>query len=333
MNLYIFKSGTLKLENKSIAYLYENNKKLFIPINQIDHVHIFGEVNLNKRILTKFSEKRISITLYNYVGKPIGNFIPNTIKSGKIIMNQVNAYQKLECRNYISFNMLSGQIHNILNILNSYLKKQYDLNKQIDHIKLYQEELRRLKLDDENYIMKAMMIEAKAKQEYYHLFDIVCAQTLFSFNRRSTNPPENEINAMMSYGYAVLYSDILCYVYRSSLLAEISFIHSANTKKATLQFDIADIFKSIIVDRLIIRLIRRKQITTEDFIYESNSCYMNENGCRIFIKEYEKQMKITVYDNRSKRKYSYRQLLKKEVYELSNYIEKGDSYASYKARW
>ncbi|MDO4466865.1 MAG: CRISPR-associated endonuclease Cas1 [Bacillota bacterium] len=77
------------------------------------------------------------------------------------------------------------------------------------------------------------------------------------------NPPENEVNAMMSYGYALLYGILLSILDRSSLFPQISFIHSLSKNCDSLQYDLADIFKPVLVDRLIFRMIRKKQIKEE----------------------------------------------------------------------
>lgn len=58
------------------------------------------------------------------------------------------------------------------------------------------------------------------------MFDIVLDKELFKFKNRTKNPPQNEVNAMLSYGYALLYGVILSILDRSSLFPQISFIHS-----------------------------------------------------------------------------------------------------------
>ncbi|MEG2544445.1 MAG: CRISPR-associated endonuclease Cas1 [Longicatena sp.] len=330
----MYQSGTLKLENKSIVYILKNDKKLYIPIKQVYHLHIFGEVNLNKRILQQLNKENVTITFYNYYGTMIGNFIPSRCKSGKLMMEQVNAYQEKQCRHYIVRKMMDADIHQMIQVLLYYHKQGYDFIKQIECLRVCKQQINNLLLSNDDYVGKALMIEAKSKQIYYQVFDIVCSATKFRFERRSTQPPENEINAMMSYGYALLYSDILSHIQRSDLLSEISFIHSANSKQSTLQYDLADIFKPILIDRIVLRMIRRNQINLEDFLYRANGCFMSPEGCKKFVKEYDKQMKITVYDSRSKRKYSYQQLLKRDVYILRNYIEHKEEYRyhPYKAR-
>ena len=124
-------------------------------------------------------------------------------------------------------------------------------------------------------------------------------------------PPKNEMNTMMSYGYALLYSHYLSVLYRSSLLPSISFIHSLSKSKDSLQYDLADILKPVLVDRLIFRLIRKNQIRKD-----------------MFDKQLNKTIQIHGVD------YSYKRLISKEVHELSNYIrEKSTEYNPFLMNW
>lgn len=157
--------------------------------------------------------------------------------------------------------------------------------------------------------------------------------TDFVFSCRSKHPPLNEINAMMSYGYSILYSTILSLIDRSRLVPEISFLHSVNKSGASLQYDLADIFKPVIIDRLIFKLVRKKQITKDHFVfYEDERCYFNKEGIRIFIEAYHKMLKSTIqYKGKS---ISYHSLLKREVNQLANYIlGVSDEYKGYTMKW
>ncbi len=125
---------------------------------------------------------------------------------------------------------------------------------------------------------------------------------------------------MLSYGYAILYGILLAILDRSSLSPQISFIHSLSKNCDSLQFDLADIFKPVLIDRMVLRLIRRKQIKKSYFEYkDNNSCYMTKEGTKVLVKEFDTLMQSTI-DYQSRR-YSYRSILVKEVYNYSEYIK------------
>ena len=101
--------------------------------------------------------------------------------------------------------------------------------------------------------------------------------------------------------------------------SQISFIHSLTKNNESLQFDLADILKPVLVDRLILSLIRHKQVKDEYFEYKDCRCYLNKEGVNFFVNQYEKYLLKTIKINN--RSYSYKNLISREVHLLSNYVE------------
>ena len=312
---YLYKNGTLKRKDNSLALEGKNDAVDYIPIEQVDMIICFSEVTLNKRVLSLLKQYQICILFYNFYGNYIGRYIPKEYKDGKILVNQVHAYEDPKTRLYIAKTIIIGSIKNMLSVAKYYRKKGKSLNPIIDGL-----DSCLINIDKVSSIEELMLIKAKSKQIYYSLFDVVLKNEDFSFIKRTKNPPENEVNAMLSYGYAILYGIILAILDRSSLCPQISFIHSLSKNCDSLQFDIADTFKPILVDRLVLRLIRKKQIKESYFeIKKDGSCYMTKEGVKMFAIEFDNLMQSTIeYKNR---KYSYRSILAKEVHKYSEYIK------------
>lgn len=87
---------------------------------------------------------------------------------------------------------------------------------------------------------------------------------------------------MMSYGNVLLYGQILAPLHQSRLVPEISFIHSLQKKGPSLHYDLADIYKPVLVDRVLIRLIRRRTIRPEHFDWDEERCFMNRERTKSF---------------------------------------------------
>lgn len=258
----------------------------------------------------------------------IGRFVPKENKEGKIIVEQVQAYQKEDVRLHISKQIQTAAMKNMMSVLKYYRKKGHDLDRKIEQI-----EKCMTKLDAITSISSLMLLEARIKQIYYSCFDIILVNEPFSFEKRTKYPPQNEINAMLSYGYSLLYSIILSKIDQSSLLPQVSFIHGLSKNKDSLHFDIADIYKPILIDRLVLKIIRRRQVQVDCFEYSNNGrCYMNDKGVELFIKEFDKFMESTVTINN--KQYSYKSLLSREVYNLTKYIlNQSNLYRPYLMRW
>lgn len=136
----------------------------------------------------------------------------------------------------------------------------------------------------------------------------------------------------MIYGYAILYSIIESDIHISNLSVSLPFVHGISRTAGGLQYDLADIFKPVIVDRLIFRLINKKQITIECFDVFEDKVYLNKHGIKIFLEEFDNILNSTVSVS-SKHKISYRSILKKEVFKLEKSILNKSKYKGYLMRW
>ncbi len=130
-----------------------------------------------------------------------------------------------------------------------------------------------------------LLLEAQVRQIYYSCFDSFISAEDFVFEKRTRRPPENNVNAMISFGNTVLYNLLASEIYRSALDVRIGFLHSTTTREESLNLDIEEIFKPLVVDRTAFSLINRRIIRREHFTAsENNGVYLTQEGKRIFCR-------------------------------------------------
>lgn len=214
--------------------------------------------------------------------------------------------------------------------MNANLKYYYkkteidDLNVSISYLEKMMDEIKNLESMDE-----ILVLEAQCRKEYYHSFNYIIKEPSFYFVKRTKRPPEDELNAMISFGNTILYNKIQKLIWKTTLDGRIGIIHASNRRKCSLNLDFADIFKPIIVDRVIFSLINLNRIKSDiHFQKEKHGVYLNEEGKRIFLKEFRKKLdtKITI----DEKQLTYIQLIEKQVNEFERYIEFGDKFNAYK---
>lgn len=324
-NMYIYNSGFLKRQDESLV-LKTKDKNIYLPVEQIDTIICFSDISLNKRTLSLLKRYHISMLFYNFYGDFIGSFNPEIKTKGSYLIEQVDAYNDNKKRLSISKEFNESSFHNMMSVLKYYNKKVNGLNYKIKEVELYISLISKCES-----INQLLMLEARCKQTYYSCFDYILKNTDYEFISRSKYPPQNEINAMMSYGYSLLYGVVASALHQSKLSPEISFIHSNIKHNDSLKYDIADIFKPILVDRLIFRLCRKHLINKKHFEYKDKRTYLNKEGAKIFCEYFNKNLEMTVlYHNRN---YSYRSIINREINSLSKYIKDDQKYIGYKMKW
>lgn len=175
-------------------------------------------------------------------------------------------------------------------------------------------------------------VEGKMRERYYHGWRHILAEG-WVFTRRVRRPPDNEVNALISFGNAVLYTACLSEIYRTQLTPTISYLHEPGARRYSLALDVSEIFKPLIVDRAIFRLLNKRQLQPDHFEREMAGCYLNDGGKRLFLGAMEERFSSTIQHRRLGRHVSYRHLIRLECYRLIRHLTGLEPYRSFRAWW
>lgn len=322
--IYLFQSGTLQRQDNSIVFIDKKENKKYLPINQIEIILVFGHLVFNKDITQLLFAYNVSIIFYTFTGRYLGCYRPNHNQIGSYIIKQVECLRNEIRKKEFVIEIIKTSISNMSSVLKYYNKKGIELTIEIEKLKEINETLN---ID----YLNPLLLEAKSKQVYYSSFNKIIKNKDFSFVKRTTNPPKDPINAIMSYGYALLYGIIENDIYLSNLNISLPFIHGVSRKSGGLQYDIADVFKPVIIDRLIFRLINKRQLSKLHFTYSLDKVLLNKEGTSIFIQEFETTLQSVVSLQNSK--ISYRSIIKREIYKIENAIKNDKKYNGFLMRW
>jgi CRISPR-associated protein Cas1 len=112
----------------------------------------------------------------------------------------------------------------------------------------------------------------------------------FTIEKREKRPPSNPVNALISFGNAMVYSLVLSEIYHTQLNPTISYLHEPRERRYSLSLDLAEIFKPLISDTIIFKLINDNMIKLDDFEEDIGYCYLNDNGRKKFVQEFDKKI-------------------------------------------
>jgi CRISPR-associated protein Cas1 len=325
-DIYIFSSGTLQREADTLCFAGDGGKK-FIPVANVSSVFVFGELTLNKRLLEFLTSNEISLHFFNYYGFYIGSFYPRThYNSGFMTLKQSEYYLDNEKRITLARKFVEGALNNMLRNLEYYENRKGGLSEAIGVLKSCID-----KVPGARSIEELMAIEGEGRKEYYQSFNLIIEDPMFSFQVREKRPPKHHLNTLISFGNSLLYVTVLAEIYKTHLDPRIGFLHSTNFRKFSLNLDVAEIFKPIIVDRVIFTLVNKKMIDPKHFVGEMNGIYLNDKGRAEFIREYDRKLSQTV--SIQNRKFSYRRLIRVELYKIEKHLIGEKEYVPFLARW
>ncbi len=315
-------------ENKTQNQSENKLKRKYIPIESIDSIYCFGELRFNSKFFNFLSQNQIPLHLFNYYGFYSGTFYPReTLVSGKLLIAQVEFYLNPKKRLNIAKEIIRGSLSNILKNLQYYNNRNKDLSYFIEYIVKSIE-----KVENVNSVEELMGLEGTARKTYYDSWNLIIDKPI-NFERREKQPPTNPVNALISFGNSLLYTTVLGEIYRNQLNPTISYLHTPGERRFSLALDLAEIFKPLIVDRLIFTLFNKNMINNDDFDLQLNSCLLKESGRKIFINEYDQKLATTIKHRKLNRSVSYRTLIRYECYKLIKHLLDSEEYQSFKIWW
>lgn len=312
---YISSRGELSRKDNSLCFR-KDGKNVYIPIENTREIYCLNEVSINTKLLDYLSQNHIIVHFFNYYEGYSGTFYPkDQYSSGKLMIKQVKAFETE--RLIIAKAIVRGIGVNIYEVLYHYYKHdKREVKDTIDWIKGPFGQM----LEDADNIKKVLATEGDLWQRFYATFQYYLSED-FIMNKRVKRPPNNPINAMVSFGNSLLYTKTIAAIYQTHLDQRISFLHEPTEGRFSLSLDMCEVFKPVIVFRTIFELVNNRKIQVEKhFVKEANYCLLNEEGRNIFITAFEGRLESVFLHPVLKRKVSYRTAMKLDCYKLIKFI-------------
>lgn len=257
-------------ENKILIY---NNNKLLksIPILVVEDVLLHIENNLNENFLKLCSKNKIPIHFINKNFKYYGTFY--TGNSRNIFLREKQYYKRLDDDFVLDFSskIIIGKRNSQLWILKTLDKKATLPNVNFNNIHSKSE---------------LLGIEGAIAQNYWSKFGKLIKNKDFTFERRTKNPPRDEINSLLSYGYTLLVSKIITNILITGLDPYFGFYHELNYRRPSLALDFMEEFRPIAVDKFVLNLVNKRIINKDDFENYYGVMLLKSKARSKFIKEW-----------------------------------------------
>ena len=326
--LYFFSDGVLQRKDNTIFFETAEGRR-FLPVEDVGEIMVFGEVNFNKALVELLSQKEIILHYFNNYGYYMGSFYPREhLNSGYTILKQAEFYMDEAKRLGLAKLFVGGAAKNIRQILKYYLNRGRELAEILEVVeKLFPS------IESSETIPELMAIEGNIRETYYKAFDTIIDDKDFVFQERTRRPPKNYLNTLISFGNTLAYTVCLSEIYKTHLDPRIGYLHSTNFRRFSLNLDVAEIFKPILVDRIIFSCIAKKMITKKDFVNDTEGIILKEKGKKCFIENWEEKLKTTFQHREIGKSVSYRRLIRLELYKIEKHIMGEKTYEPFVAKW
>jgi len=310
----------------------QNKKYEFYP-HKISHDSIIVDShtgNISFEAMRWLLKHNIHLTMLNWNGNLLGITLPEQTKNGPLRTRQYEKSLDKTTRFEIASKIVASKIDSSVNLVCELAK----YHSSIDLAKFRRLIAREAKLY-ENYlenenkpklVKRLMDFEGRIAEIYLEQLAKIFKKLYPEFhfegrrNKKSSwnTNASDEINALLNYGYAVLESEIRRAINIVGLDPNISFLHEIQNGRASLVYDIQELYRWL-VDLSVIEVLEEKKISKSDFVVTENyHIRLRQNTTKILIEKTKCSFNIKVPYKR--KNYSYQTILLDKVQQLANFI-------------
>ena len=169
--------------------------------------------------------------------------------------------------------------------LSDYPKSLNDFNEAILNAKNHRAEY----FSDRGFAYYYLQDFSKAKEDFVH--SLKTEENEMRFEKRSRRPPENRVNALLSFAYMLLKNDMQSALESVGLDPAAGYLHTLRPGRPSLALDIMEELRSPLCDRFVISFINLKQIKAKDFNTGDGVYKLSDDARRLIIKEWQQRKK------------------------------------------
>lgn len=220
-------------------------------------------VSLSSNLIGHCLNHRIPIDFFDEQGTHIGSIISARTMQNSLWKQQSIVPERL--RNSLALHIIDGKIknqHALLKYYHKYHKGHYpSLIEKMDAIESTIGQFKNWKKmkHGDDFMQKLTGHESQVAIRYWDYIRELLADDNVDFAQRTHRGATDLINSMLNYGYAILYVRAWQALLAAGLNPFEGLVHTRAEGKPALVFDFVELFRSQVVDRVVISLIQRGQ--------------------------------------------------------------------------
>ncbi|MCC8075124.1 MAG: type I-C CRISPR-associated endonuclease Cas1c [Clostridiales bacterium] len=287
--LYILTPETyLFLQNEAIAVKVGGVEKVRVPANTIDSICCFGNVTVSTPLIAFCGQRGIALCFFSEYGKFYGRV--QGPAQGNILLRrrQFAAMEDLNQRTRYARSFLLGKLASektfLLRMRREHKAGEAELTLAIDKITSISAQLR-----DCLSVDSMRGLEGAAASAYFAAFPAMLNNKTLTFSGRNRRPPEDPVNALLSFLYTLLKNDVQSALEGVGLDPAAGFLHTLRPGRPALALDLMEELRAPLCDRLAIALINRGQITEKSFEQLNPPVLLSEEGRKTVLTAWQKR--------------------------------------------
>ena len=116
----------------------------------------------------------------------------------------------------------------------------------------------------------------------------------FSQLGRNRRPPLDPLNCLLSFAYAMLTKDLVAITIGVGLDPYLGIYHRTRYGRPALALDLAEEFRPLIADSVVINLLNNGEVAESDFLRRAGAVALTADGRKTVLRAYERRLETEV---------------------------------------
>jgi len=286
-SLYVSQSGCyLSLKQEQVVIKQGQTVLEQVPLPMLEQILVFGQSQVTTQLILACLWRKIPIVYLSRMGRCYGRMLP--IERGYRSLSRQQQLLSEGDRLQVAQNMVRAKLKNSRVMLQRQRRRQASarLDEAIQGLTYLM-----YRVEQADSTERLMGFEGAAAACYFGVLGECLTGEGFTFVERSRQPPRDPVNALLSFGYQLLWNHLLSLIELQGLDPYEACLHQGSERHAALASDLIEEFRAPIVDSLVLYLVNSRIVSTEvDFDYPEAACYLNEAGRKKFLRAFLQRM-------------------------------------------
>ena len=287
-SLYITTDGTYIHKDRETIVIEQNRKKVFqLPFDALGGIFCFGQVMVSPALMASCGTRGIELAFFTEHGKFQARVLGQ--QSGNVLLRR-SQYRFADDSQYrfadesptqLARIFIGAKIANTRQILLRQVRN-YGHNESLETCAV-QLSVALKRLQYATNLDEIRGIEGESGAKYFSVFNSFISpeqRSSFQFNGRNRRPPLDPVNALLSFCYSLLTSEIASALQGVGLDPYVGFLHSDRPGRLSLALDMVEEFRAWWCDRFVLTLINRKQVKKSGFVKEASGAMRMKDETR-----------------------------------------------------
>jgi CRISPR-associated protein Cas1 len=311
----------IRRKDQSLVIDRESGDRIRIPVTDVRDIVACAAVDLNTAVISLLNQHRISVHFLSHYGDYAGSLLTSdTSTSGQTVLAQARLVGDQAASHTIAADLVLATAFNVRRIIDrELLADPY-------------ESLRR-QVKTATTTEQLMGAEGTFRRSAWAVLDTRLPDWL-QLAGRNRRPPSNAGNAFISYTNGITYARVLTALRLTPLHTGIAFLHSSmERQRHSLVLDLAEVFKPLFAERLLLRLAGRDQLKPQHFDADANQAMLSDAGRLLVVKTVRDELAVTVHHRSLGRPVAYDELIYLEALRLVRRCLENSSYKPFRIWW